>query len=108
LSAENTVRLVGKISRLSPLKYTPSGVAVREVVLAVPQESFGKKGVGYYAVFFAGESAEVHAQKFRIGSKLDITGSLWSREYKNRRGDKVSEIKVIAQQVIMITTRAPS
>lgn len=106
MAPENTVHLVGKISRLSPLKYTPSGVPVREAILAVPQESLGKRGVGYHAVFFSGESAELQTQRFRIGSQVEIQGSLWTREYRNRRGDKMSETKVMVHQAKLLTGEA--
>ncbi|MBY0370625.1 single-stranded DNA-binding protein [bacterium] len=102
---ENTVRLVGKISRLSPVKYTPSGVAVREATLAVPQSSLGKTSVGYHEVFFAGDLAELHTQKFRIGSRVDVTGTLWSREFRNRRGDKVNETKVIVSEAALLPAK---
>ncbi len=95
--AQNVVRLAGKISRIGPIKYTPSGMPVREGLLAVPQNHLGKESVGYLALLFFGSVAEQDVEKLRIGSVLKVSGSLWSRDFRNRKGVKMNEIKVIVE-----------
>lgn len=93
----NQVQLSGKISRIGLLKYTPSGVPVRDGLLAVNQNALGKESVGYYDLLFFGEIAEQDVDKIRVGSSLTVVGSLWNRAYRNRKGQKISETKVIVE-----------
>lgn len=89
------MRLTGKISRIGLLKYSPSGVAVREGLLAVNQRTLGKESVGYFELLFFGDVAERDAEKLKIGTALTVEGSLWSRSFRNRKGAKVTEIKIV-------------
>ncbi len=93
----NQVSLAGKFSRIGPLKYTPSGVPVRDGVLAVNQTALGKESVGYYDLLFFGDIAEKVGDSIQVGSFRSVTGALWNRSYRNRKGVKVSETKVIVE-----------
>ncbi len=97
--AKNFVSLKGKVTKVGAFAYTASGKAVVEVTLAIPQELFGESSVGYIALQFEGDMAEFEAKKLKIGHKLEVTGILWSRKFKNRRNDPVIETKVIVKNI---------
>lgn len=96
---KNAVSLAGKVSRSGKLAYTPSGLAVLEFTLAAPQRYFDKESVGYFDVLLVGDEAESLASKVRVGRELSLTGSLWTRSFRNRRGEKMIETKVLAKTI---------
>jgi small subunit ribosomal protein S18 len=58
------VRLEGKISRVGVLKYTPSGTAICDFTLAVPQRFLDKGSVGYFeAVRFSWKPSKENRMK---------------------------------------------
>lgn len=97
--------MAGKISRVGRLGYTPSGTPVLEFTLAAPQSHFDKRSVGNFEIVLVGEAAEVTSGKLRIGRKLTVAGSLWTRTFTNRQAMKVTEIKIIAAEVGEMDTR---
>lgn len=98
-SAANQVQLTGKVSRWQGLRYTPSGAPICEFLLAVNQESFEKKSVGYFEVQVSGTMAEELQGKVKVGKKVSVQGALWMRNYKNKNGVVVTEVKVVAEDV---------
>lgn len=97
-TGRNEVLLLGKVSRVGRLQYTPSGAPIGEVELAVPQTHFEKTEVGYFEVVFLGPLAEHWLPRLAIGNFIEVTGKLWSRQFKNRQGTSVKETKVIVSQ----------
>lgn len=95
-SEKNEVFLVGKVSQVGSLRYTPSGVPVGEFVLAVKQSHLELTNMGYFDVVVAGELAERWFTRLKVGAGLDVTGQLWSRTYRNRQGVSQKETKVLA------------
>lgn len=85
------------MNRVGTLKYTPSGVAVRDCQLAVNQNAFGKESVGYFDLILFADIAEKPTPVLKVGAALDVEGTLWSRTYRNRKGAKVTEVKVIVE-----------
>lgn len=96
----NTVHLTGKVSRAQGLRYTPSGAPICEFILAVNQQAFDKKSVGYFEVQVTGSLAEELQGNIKIGKKITVCGTLWMRNYKNRNGLIISETKVVADSVV--------
>lgn len=95
----NEIKLKGKVSQQSPLRYTPAGFPVREFILAVQQNFLNSLTVGYFDVVVTGDLAERSEKLIKIGSELNIVGSLWSRQYRNRQGVAMKEVKVVASTV---------
>ncbi len=96
---DNFVSLKGKISQAGKLAYTASGKAICEALLAVSQELFGEKSVGYVAIQLEGDLAESEGRSLKIGQKVEVSGLLWSRKFKNRRNESVIETKVIVKKI---------
>jgi single-stranded DNA-binding protein len=97
---ENRVDIVGKVSRLGSLKYTPSGIALRDFTMAVPQKLLDKGSVGYFEAQIVGKTAEDQPESFRIGARLHLTGSLWSRTFFDRQGRKIVETKILVDTLV--------
>lgn len=95
----NEVFLSGKVSQVGSLKYTPSGVPVGEVTVAVKQTHLELTNMGYFDVVLSGELAERWFSRLKIGISLEIVGQLWSRTYKNRQGVSLKETKVLASDL---------
>ena len=92
----NRVTLEGKLCRVGPIKYSPSGNPVREIVVAVLQQGLDKESVGNWELVISGDLAHESASKsLRIGDLVRVEGSLWSRRYKSRAGAMVNEAKVM-------------
>lgn len=98
--SENWVVLIGKISRLGPLRYTPSGTPIREFTIAVPQRQFEKSSIGYFELQLAGKSAEENIEALRVGATLKVSGCLWARTFSDRQGRRVSETKILVDSLV--------
>ncbi len=95
----NQVHLSGKVSKGLMVKYTPSGMATGEFVVAVPQKQLEKASVAHICVVLLGELAEDWRGRLKIGMLVDLSGEIWSRTFSNRQGNRVSEIKVLAKTI---------
>jgi len=95
----NQVLLTGKLSRVGPVKYTPSGIPIQEIVVAVQQTHLEKANMGYFEVLLSGALAEQVGSKLKIGKEVEVSGALWSREYRNRQGVQLKETKILANQI---------
>lgn len=95
LPEKNRVILHGRVSKRGNLKYTPRGVAICEVTLAVPQNYVGGNNTGYFELVMAGELALRAVDKLRVGKMVRCEGNLWNREFKDRRGHRVRETKIV-------------
>jgi len=71
-----------------------------EITLAVPQAYLEKKTMGYFSLLCEGKMAEsVSDKKLKIGQKISVRGSLWTRQYKNRQGMKVTEFHIVPSEI---------
>lgn len=91
--------LRGKISRVTPLKFTPNGLPLLELVVAVSQDFMGERSVGYFDVVFSNDEALNQSGELKVGRFVEVDGSLWSRKYKDRAGNWIIERKVIAKKI---------
>lgn len=92
--------VTGKVSSAGRLSYSPEGSALCEFTLAVPQRTPLGKSVGNFQVLCLGEAAETLNPALRIGREMTVQGSLWVRNYRDRRGNKVQETKIIFESEI--------
>ena len=95
----NQVSLIGKVSRVGRLAYTPAGVAISEFTLAVPQTYFDKETIGYYEIVMVGKEAEELVGRVKIGRMLTLKGRLWTRSFRNRQGIKMTETKILVSHL---------
>ena len=91
-----SVSLEGKLCRLGVLRYTPKGTALWEAQLAFPQVRLGLRSTGYCVLSFEEELAVVASQRLRqIGAEITVSGQLWSRKFRDTRGDERFETKIL-------------
>ena len=102
---DNTVTLVGNITRDPEVRYTPSGQAVATFGLAVNrrwqnrQTSEWEEQVSFFDVKCWGQMAEHVGESVSRGTRVMVNGRLEQRSWKTDDGDKRSKIEVVADEV---------
>ena len=98
----NKVMIIGNVGRDPELRYTPNGVAVTNMRVAVNRRMFNKdsnswddKLDGYFTVNVWRDHAENVAESLKRGTRVLVTGRLISRSYENKEGETrwVTEIE---------------
>src|SRR5262249_17908453 len=79
--------------------YTPLGYPLQELTLAVPQQVLNQTSMGYFQLLLAGECVQRYSDRVRIGLSIAVDGQLWGRVYKNTQGKRISEVKVVIDQM---------
>ena len=102
MATENIITIVGNLTDEPELRYTPAGVAVANVSVAVNRRFFNKetnawdeKLDGFFRVNIWRDHAENVAQSLSRGSRVLVTGRLISRSYEDKEGQTkwVTEIE---------------
>jgi single-strand DNA-binding protein len=100
----NKVFLAGRLTQDPELRYTPSGVAVTTLRMAVNTTFFGKDGekredVCYVNVTVWQKQAEKCVEYLSKGRPVFIEGRLQSRQWEAEGGQKRTSIEVQANRV---------
>ncbi len=100
----NKVMISGRLTRDPELRYTPSGIAVTTLRMAVNTSLFSKEKekreeVCYIDVVAWRRQAESCVEYLRKGSPAFIEGRLQSRIWETQDGQKRSTIEVQADRV---------
>jgi single-strand DNA-binding protein len=100
----NKVMISGRLTKDPELRYTPSGVAVTTLRMAVNSSFFSKdkekrEEVCYIDVVAWRRQAETCVEYLRKGSPAFIEGRLQSRNWETQDGQKRSTIEVQADRV---------
>lgn len=111
----NRVILIGRTTTDGELKYTPSGVAVYNVTLAVdrPFMKNGNKETDFIPVDFIPvvvwrQLAETCANYLRKGRLTAVEGRIQVRNYENNEGKRVYVTEVIADNVRFLESNRDS
>lgn len=103
--AENTVTLIGNVTRDPEVRFTPNGAAVAEFGLAVNrrwqnrQTNEWEEQVSFFDVKVWQDQAENVADSIQKGMRAIVTGRLEQRSWETDSGDKRSKIEVVADEV---------
>ncbi|NNL71623.1 MAG: single-stranded DNA-binding protein [Acidimicrobiia bacterium] len=97
--AGNSVTLVGNLVEDPELRFTPSGVAMAKIRVAVNRRWRDQQGEWQEETSFFGgtlwrEAAENAAESLQKGTRVIITGSLEQRSWETQEGDKRSIVEV--------------
>jgi single-strand DNA-binding protein len=84
----NKVVLIGNLVRDPELKYLDSGKAVCNFTLAV-KDRFNKDKTDFIDCTAWGKTAEISGEYLKKGNKVAVAGSLSTRSYENKDGQKV-------------------
>lgn len=105
----NTVILVGRLTKDIELRYTTSGIAVCNFTLAVQNTYKNKKTGEYEAEFLDIEVwkniAENLSQYCRQGDMIGVKGSLAKKSYKDKDGKTRYQTYVKAENVMFLSTK---
>ena len=101
--AENTVTLVGNLTRDPELRFTTGGRGVASFGLAVnrryQQNGEWQDQTSYFNIVAWGQMGENAAATLTKGMRILVTGRLEQREYTTREGDKRSTIEINADEI---------
>ncbi len=103
MASENSVTLVGNLTRDPELRYTPSGAGVASFGLAVnrryQQNGEWQEQVSFFNIVAWSELGENAAASLRKGMRVIVTGRLEQRSYETKEGEKRSVTEVRADEL---------
>lgn len=101
--ADNTITLVGNLTRDPELRFTTTGRGVASFGIAVGRRyqvnGEWQEQTSYFNVTAWGDLGENAAASLSKGARVVVTGRLEQREYTTREGDKRTAIDVIADEL---------
>ena len=102
---DNTVTLVGNVTRDPEIRYTPSGQTVATFGLAVNrrwqnrQNNEWEEQTSFFDVKVWSQMAENVSESVQRGTRVIVTGRLEQRSWETDNGDKRSKVEVVADEV---------
>jgi single-strand DNA-binding protein len=100
---DNTVTLVGNITRDPELRFTQGGQAVASFGLAVnrryQQNGEWQEKTSFINITAWGQLGENTASSLQKGARVIVNGRLEQREYETRDGDKRNVVEVVADEI---------
>lgn len=104
MASLNKVFLIGNLTRPPELRYTPSGMAVSDLRVAVnrsytTQGGEQRRETDFLTVVVWGKQAETSAQYLDKGSPVLVEGRLQTREWEGKDGQRRNVVEVVAQRV---------
>ncbi|MGP6139600.1 single-stranded DNA-binding protein [Jeotgalibaca sp. A127] len=91
----NAVHIIGRLTRDLELKYTQNGKAVGTGTLAVDRYSKGEKKADFIPFVIWEKGAENLANFTKKGSRISLSGSIQTRSYENKDGQKVFVVELL-------------
>lgn len=99
----NIVALIGRLVADPELKYTPSGLAVCTLRIAVDRmgkkDADGKRESDFFTVTAWKQSAEFASNYLSKGQKISVEGRLQQRTWVQQDGQKRSAVDVVANNI---------
>jgi len=102
---DNTVTLVGNVTRDPELRFTPSGQAVATFGLAVNrrwqnrQNNEWEEQTSFFDVKCWAQMAENVGESLHRGARVIVNGRLEQRSWETENGDKRSKVEVVADEI---------
>jgi len=100
----NNVTLIGNLVDDPELRFTPSGVALAKIRMAVNRRWRGQDGEWQENTSFFGgtvwrEQAEQVAESLQKGMRIIVSGRLEQRSWETEQGDKRSVVEIQIDEV---------
>ena len=103
MASENSVTLVGNLTKDPELRYTTGGRGVASFGLAVnrryQQNGEWQEQTSFFNLVAWGDLGENAAASLTKGSRVIVTGRLEQRSYETKEGEKRSVTEVIADEL---------
>jgi single-strand DNA-binding protein len=102
---DNTVTVIGNITRDPELRFTPNGQATTSFGLAVNrrwqnrQTNEWEEATSFFDVVCWRELADNVAESLGKGARVIVTGRLDQRSWETQEGDKRSKVEIVADEV---------
>jgi single-strand DNA-binding protein len=101
--ADNSVTLIGNLTREPELRFTSGGRGVASFGLAVSrryqQNGEWQEQTSFFNVVAWGQLGENAAGTLHKGYRVIVSGRLEQREYETREGEKRSVVEVVADEL---------
>ncbi|NIA23952.1 MAG: single-stranded DNA-binding protein [Gammaproteobacteria bacterium] len=102
--ATNTVTVIGNLVEDPELRFTPSGIAMAKIRVAVNRRWRDQAGEWQEQTSFFGgtlwrEAAENAAESLQKGARVIITGSLEQRQWETQEGEKRSVVELRIEEI---------
>ena len=101
----NRAVLIGRLTAAPELKTTPSGVSVCSFTLAVDRRFKGRDGekqADFIGIVTWRQTAEFVSRYFRKGDPIGIEGSIQTRNYEDKQGNKRTSVEVVADGAFFV------
>ena len=103
----NKVILIGRLGKDPEVRYTPSGTAVANLVLATSfKPKDGEEKTEWHRCVAFGRTAEVCGEYLGKGSQVYIEGRLQTREWEDKEGNKRYTTEVLVERMQMLGSRS--
>jgi single-strand DNA-binding protein len=107
----NKVMLIGNLGRDPEMRYTPNGKPVTSFSLAVNRawttaEGDRKEATEWFNVVAWGRLAEICNQFLTKGRRVYVSGRLQTRSWDDQEGQKRYRTEVIADEMLILDTKA--
>lgn len=105
MAQDNTVSIVGNLTREPELRFTPSGQATATFGVAVNrswtdrQSQERRESTSFFDVVCWGSLAENAATSLARGTRVVVTGRLDQRTWESQEGDKRSKVEITADEI---------
>lgn len=96
---DNTVTVVGNVTRDPELRFAASGLAIASFGLAWNRRRGDEEVVSFFAVTCFRELAENVADSIKKGTRVVVYGTLAQDRWETDTGDKRSKVGIIADDV---------
>lgn len=94
----NSISIIGRLTADPELRKTQSGIPVASFTLAVDRPRV-KETTDFFRCVAWRQTGEFVAQYFTKGRKMGVTGSMQSRQYEDKDGNKRTVWEVVVDQV---------
>ncbi len=105
MAQDNSVSIVGNLTREPELRFTPSGQATATFGIAVNrtwtdrQSQERRESTSFFDVVCWGTLAENAATSLARGTRVVVTGRLDQRSWETQEGDKRSKVEITAEEI---------
>ena len=101
--ADNSITLVGNLTRDPELRFTTGGKGVASFGIAVGRRyqvnGEWQEQTSYFNIVAGGQMGENAAATLTKGMRVIVSGRLEQREYQNREGEKRTAIEINADEI---------
>ena len=101
----NKAILIGRLTVEPELKQTPSGVYLVNFQIAVDRRFRGQDGerkADFITIVCWRQQAEFVSKYFHKGDPIGVEGSIQTRNYEDRQGNKRTAVEVVADNVFFV------